>query len=115
MKKLLSIIIIGLLLSGNGYAKGEPIKLVCNHTEDPSLPLSIVIHNYDGVRLAKIGNMLVDLKVSDVMYTLSQKDESVDIFGTILRNDGRFKLDLKIGVADTMLYRGFCKKNEPLF
>ena len=23
--------------------------------------------------------------------------------------------DLKIGVADTMLYRGFCKKNEPLF
>jgi hypothetical protein len=116
MKKLFStIMVLGLLLSGNASAEGKGIKLVCNDTKDPSLPLSVEIHNYGSVRLAQVGDLLVDLKVSDVMYTLILKDEKVDIFGTILRNDGTFKMDLKIGAGDPLLYRGFCKKNKPLF
>jgi hypothetical protein len=116
MKKLFStILVLTLLLSGNADAESKGIKLVCNDTKDPSLPLSVEIHNYGSVRLAQIGDFLVDLEVSDVMYTLILKDDKVDIFGTILRNDGTFKLSLKIGVGEPFLYRGFCKKNKPLF
>jgi hypothetical protein len=115
IKKTILIIVLGLLLSANANSESKAIKLVCNDTKDPSLPLSIEIHNYGSVRLAQIGDYLVDLQVSEVMYTLTLKDDKVDIFGTILRNDGTFKLNLKIGAGEPFNYRGFCKKNKPLF
>ena len=115
MNKFIFIIILTFLFNSIANSESKGIKLVCNDTKDPSLPLSVEIHNYGSVRLAQVGDLLVDLKVSDVMYTLILKDEKVDIFGTILRNDGTFKMDLKIGSGDPLLYRGFCKKNKPLF
>lgn len=88
----------------------DVIRLVCNDTNDPSLPLSINIHN----KLGMVGATLVKLEKTDVMYILSKKDETVDLYGIIQRNDGRFSMSIKMA-GETMEWNGFCKKNEPLF
>jgi hypothetical protein len=89
----------------------DVIKLVCNDTKDPSLPLSIYIYN----NLGMVGSMLIKLEKTDVMYILSKKDETVELDGIIQRNDGRFSMSIKIGKGEAMEWRGFCKKNEPKF
>ena len=103
------------MINTSAFSENKVIKLVCNDTTDPSLPLSIEIHNYDGIQLGRIGKTIVDLTVNDVMYTLEKKDDVSDIFGTIQRNDGRFSLDMKIGKGTSWKYRGFCKINNPKF
>ena len=87
------------------------IKLVCNDTLDPSLPLAIYINN----KLGMIGSTLVKVERTAVLYRLTKKDEMVDIDGIIQRNDGRFNMSIKIGVGEPMEWKGFCKKNEPKF
>lgn len=121
MKKLLSIQISTLLFFFILFQikalsdENVSIKLVCNDTADPSLPLSVEIYNSDTVKLAKVGNFIGTLSVSSVMYTIKVEDEGIYIFATIQRNDGRFNAEVKIGNRDTIDYNGFCKKNEPLF
>jgi len=118
MKKLLGIIVLGLLLSGNANSESKAIKLVCIDPNDKSFPLYIEIHNYGSTRFAALGDILLNLEVSDVMYTLTKNDDKVNIFGMIFRNDGTFKLDLAIGSGEPHPFRGSCKKgekNKPLF
>ena len=137
MKKLILSILFTLVLSGGAYAEDKKIiipefdkgisweelqkqleakekdviRLVCNDTKDPSLPLSIYIHN----KLGMVGSTLVKLEKTDVMYILTKKDETVDLYGIIQRNDGRFSMSIKVGKGEAMEWRGYCKKNEPLF
>ena len=114
MKKILGIIILGLLLSGNTYA--NTVKLVCNDSVDTSLPLSITIFNGDALKFGMIGDTTTDLTVSDVMYSLTYYKEDVELWATIQRNDGRFNAFLKFSSTHTPYkYDGFCKKNEPKF
>ena len=87
------------------------IKLVCNDTLDPSLPLAIYINN----KLGMIGSTIVKVEKTAVLYRLTKKDEMVDIDGIIQRNDGRFNMSIKIGVGEPMKWNGFCEKNEPKF
>ena len=116
MKKILILLFLSLLFQIKALSDDNAIsiKLVCNDTVDPSLPLSVEIYNSDKVKLAKVGNFIGTLSVSSVMYTITVEDEGVYIFATIQRNDGRFNADVKIGET-TIDYDGFCKKNEPLF
>jgi hypothetical protein len=113
MKKLFStILVLGLLLSGNAYA--NTVKLVCNDSVDTSLPLSITIFNGDAIKFGMIGDTRTDLTVSDVMYSLEHYKEGIEMWATIQRNDGRFNADLKFG-SSRFKYDGFCKKNVPKF
>ena len=117
MKKLLGIMVLTLLLSGNASAdtdkdlKIKTLSLVCNDSVDASVPLSIYIFK-DTVfePRAIIGDEVYDLKISDVMYTIL----GPQMWATIQRNDGRFHADWKIGSL-RFKYDGFCKKNEPKF
>ena len=97
MKKLLVIVILGLLLSGKANSENKVVKLVCIDPSDTSFPLYIEIHNFGLTRFATLGDMVLDLEVSDAMYILKKNDDKVDIFGMIFRHDGTFKLDLEIG------------------
>jgi len=118
MKKLLGIVVLGLLMSGNGYAENKVVKLVCIDPNETSFPLFIEIHNFGSIKFAALGDMIVDLEVSNVMYTLTKNDDNVDIFGMIFRQDGTFKLTLRIGSVEPHTFSGSCKKgekNKPLF
>ena len=117
-KKLLAIIVLGLLFSGNANSENKAIKLVCIDPNDTSFPLYIEIHNYGSKRYATLGDMLLNLEVSDAVYTLTKNDDKVNIFGMIFRTDGTFKLNLAIGSDEPHPFRGSCKKGEkykPLF
>lgn len=118
MKKIFLTIIFTLVLSGNAYAEGKAVKLVCIDPSDTSFPLYIEIHNYGSTRFATLGDMVLNLEVSDATYILKKNDDKVDIFGMIFRHDGTFKLNLAIGSAEPYPFRGSCKKgekNKPLF
>ena len=118
MKKLLVIVILGLLLSGKANSENKVVKLVCIDPSDTSFPLYIEIHNFGLTRFATLGDMVLYLEVSDAMYILKKNDDKVDIFGMIFRHDGTFKLDFAIGSAEPYPFRGSCKKgkkNKPLF
>ena len=118
MKKLLGIVVLGLLMSGNANSENKAVKLVCIDPSDTSFPLYIEIHNYGSTRFATLGDMVLNLEVSDATYILKKNDDKVDIFGMIFRHDGTFKLNLAIGSAEPYPFRGSCKKgekNKPLF
>ena len=118
MKKFLFIVVFCLSLIENANSENKAVKLVCIDPNDTSFPLYIEIHNYGSIKFAALGDMIVDLEVSNVMYTLTKNDDNVDIFGIIFRQDGTFKLTLRIGSVEPHTFSGSCKKGEikkPLF
>ena len=121
MKKLLSIIVLGLLLSGNAYAADVEIKkvnLTCS-TSDQSVnfnvEMAVIVGSGNGV--GYINNKSAKLLVSEANYQLeySIADGGIKILLNIDRTTGTFR-EVWFGEnTNPEVFIGKCKKVEPKF
>ena len=110
MKKLLGIIVLGLLLSGNAYA--EVLKLSCV-ASDNSMTINVVIDadkNY-----ATVQNYPAALKVTSERYIMEYRmyDKPPDINFSIDRNTGIYN-EVWFG-SKTLYFNGRCSLAKKKF
>ena len=63
MKKILSLIVVSLLLSGNAYAKD--VKLLCNHTNKESFKILLMNDNERSLKIEDIPDSYITLNIEN--------------------------------------------------
>ena len=110
MKKLLSLIFVSLLLSGNAYA--ELLKLSCV-ASDKTMTINVAIDA--GKNYATVQNYPAALKVTSERYIMKYRmyDKPPDINFSIDRNTGIFN-EVWFG-SETLYFNGRCSLAKKKF
>lgn len=122
MKKLFStILVLGFLLSGNGYAADVEIKkvnLTCSSSDQSinyNVEMAVIVGSENGV--GYINNKSAKLLVSEANYQLeySIADGGIKILLDIDRTTGTFREVWFSDNTNPEVFIGKCKKVDPKF
>ena len=122
MKKLLSVIVLGFLLSGNAYSDShlelKGVNLTCNSNDQSinyNVEMVVIVGSENGV--GYVNNKSAKLLVSEANYQLeySRADGGIEILLDINRTTGFFREVWISENTDSIVFVGKCKKVEPKF
>ena len=122
MKKLLSVIVLGFLLSGNAYSDShlelKGVNLTCNSNDQSinyNVEIVVIVGSENGV--GYVNNKSAKLLVSEANYQLeySRADGGIEILLDINRTTGFFREVWISENTDPIVFVGKCKKVEPKF
>ena len=117
MKKTLGIIVLGLLLSGNGYANEKfQGAFICKRSDNDLIKYPIVIDEVNNS--AKWGSFHVGLETSYDKFVLVKHHKDLNILETfaIDRFSGKFKIKgLNTENKNEWEYYGVCKPKKRKF
>ena len=115
MKKLLGILVLGLLWCNVGFSK--TLELICKDNDDKSFPLIITIVDEGELKYGIWNGSKTNLLVSDTNYSLYliNIEDNFDQFITIDRYGGGFLANINTG-NNEFKHRGKCEeRGEPKF